>query len=562
MSEGTNKSASFAEVGEVVRYAPFSSTAEASFWTKLSELKLNTLRLNEGAVSIYGFFGPQASRASWSREEGANQSSSGGGFNQPARMRFDYSSVPSVVADSKNPETFIESTTNHLSSFTHNEVVACRGTITILNTVEAFKRIDKNKLLAEMFHPKLLKCVGRCGTDSSDVNDEDMSALTTFHCLSFLDLKNYTVLYWFAFPALAPKDSVRCFYPSVTDSIRSMRSAVGDEMCEEFSRAVFQMRMDNLSHGGVTYACPPFFIAINVLSQHDKEKDKALPIVKCIPLSYENYASLVDDEKTHCAFCFVDPSSVAQNPGWPMRNLVSYLALRLGIRSSENKPVEIIAYRPGGMRRITPELIDSYHQSKEGRSMSRDDTSLLISICLDPLSASSQVDWTISPETYTSTVGWELNARSKPGPRIINLSSIFDQGQLASQSVDLNLRLMKWRLLPNLNTELLAHNTKCLLLGAGTLGCNVARTLLGWGVRNITLVDGGRVSYSNPVRQSLFEIADCYNGGKDKAPAAAEALKRIFPDVNSKGVVLNIPMPGHSFGNEAGIKEHKKVWHY
>lgn len=41
--------------------------------------------------------------------------------------------------------------------------------------------------------------------------------------------------------------------------------------------------------------------------------------------------------------------------------------------------------------------------------------------------------------------------------------------------------------------------TRCLLLGAGTLGCAVARTLLGWGVRHITLLDNSRVAYSNPV---------------------------------------------------------------
>ena len=80
--------------------------------------------------------------------------------------------------------------------------------------------------------------------------------------------------------------------------------------------------------------------------------------------------------------------------------------------------------------------------------------------------------------------------------------------RLSESSVDLNLKLMRWRLLPSLDLELISQ-TRCLLLGAGTLGCNVARCLLGWGVRNITLVDNGTVSYSNPVRQSLFSFKVC-----------------------------------------------------
>lgn len=56
----------------------------------------------------------------------------------------------------------------------------------------------------------------------------------------------------------------------------------------------------------------------------------------------------------------------------------------------------------------------------------------------------------------------------------------------------------------------------------------------GWGVRTITLVDNGRVSYSNPVRQSLFQFEDCVKGGKPKAEAAAEAMKKIFPGVVRK----------------------------
>lgn len=41
---------------------------------------------------------------------------------------------------------------------------------------------------------------------------------------------------------------------------------------------------------------------------------------------------------------------------------------------------------------------------------------------------------------------------------------------MAAKAVDLNIKLMKWRVLPTLDIEKL-HTTKCLLIGAGTLGC-------------------------------------------------------------------------------------------
>ena len=55
--------------------------------------------------------------------------------------------------------------------------------------------------------------------------------------------------------------------------------------------------------------------------------------------------------------------------------------------------------------------------------------------------------------------------------------------------------------------------------------------LQAWGVRKITLLDNGRVAMSNPLRQSLYTLDDCLNGGDFKATAAVRSLQRIFPAV-------------------------------
>nr|CAI5821254.1 unnamed protein product [Callosobruchus analis] len=153
---------------------------------------------------------------------------------------------------------------------------------------------------------------------------------------------------------------------------------------------------------------------------------------------------------------------------------------------------------------------------------------------------------TKTKDFYTSWVGWEKNERDKMGPKLANMKNTLDPSVIAENAVDLNLKLMKWNLLPSVDLQKI-RKTKCLLLGAGTLGCSVARTLLGWGIREITFVDNSTVSFSNPVRQSLFTYQDSVDM-KPKSKAAADNLKNIFPGVNSVGHQMTIPMPGHSVG--------------
>jgi ubiquitin-like modifier-activating enzyme ATG7 len=70
-------------------------------------------------------------------------------------------------------------------------------------------------------------------------------------------------------------------------------------------------------------------------------------------------------------------------------------------------------------------------------------------------------------------------------------------------------------------------------------------SIQGWGVKKITFVDNGTVSFSNPVRQPLFNFADCLNGGAPKAYRAAQALTEIYPGVETAGHLLSVPMAGH-----------------
>ncbi|KAF3985359.1 hypothetical protein FT663_04284 [Candidozyma haemuli var. vulneris] len=168
------------------------------------------------------------------------------------------------------------------------------------------------------------------------------------------------------------------------------------------------------------------------------------------------------------------------------------------------------------------------------------------------------LDSGFDPAEPPKVTGWERTVQGKLGPKLADLGSLINPQQLAEQAVDLNLRLMKWRVAPELDLDIL-KDQKVLLLGAGTLGSYVARALLGWGIREITFVDNGRVSYSNPVRQPLFGFKDCFSDtnrqGAPKAERASTALKEIFPSVTSRGYNMTVPMIGHPVAEGSNMEE-------
>ncbi|KAH6590380.1 hypothetical protein BASA50_009355 [Batrachochytrium salamandrivorans] len=307
--------------------------------------------------------------------------------------------------------------------------------------------------------------------------------LNRFLILTFADLKKYKFFYWFAFPALLPTEPFLLNQP-----VRSFVKAYGADMLVPFQTEFDRFR--------TVSASPGYFLA-----------KMELDVATIVDVSEYDTFFKPGDEIT---LGFVDPSGLLENPGWPLRNFLALISYRW-------KPakVTIICYRESSKR--------------------RDDISatIVIDVCLSAF-----------PDE-PKCVGWEKGITDKLTPRVADLAPMMDPVRLADTAVDLNLKLMRWRILPELQLEAISQK-KCLLLGAGTLGCYVSRLLMAWGVRNITFVDSGKVSFSNPVRQPLFKFEDCFFGGKSKAHAAAAALKEVFPGVNAVGVGMNIPMPGHS----------------
>lgn len=351
------------------------------------------------------------------------------------------------------------------------------------NTLDSFKSRDKKALLDQAAN-EIWDAI------KSGAALDDPVLLNKFLLLTFADLKKYRFYYWFCFPALSLPDGIEVVKNPATLGEKYSNQQVLN----------FQNAYDDFCHHEGSTPQPYFLI------RHTEDSFTMYPLCQFSQFS---------KEKEKVILGVYDPCTLSQYPGWPLRNILALVAYHWG---SHLQSIEVICLRD---RTLQGER-DIKHS----------------------ISFEIKLPRVTQNEVCPKAVGWEKNQKGGMGPRMVDLSDCMDPKRLAESSVDLNLKLMRWRLVPTLDLEKVI-SSKCLLLGAGTLGCNVARTLMGWGVRHITFVDNAKISYSNPVRQPLYEFEDCLGGGKSKALAAAEKLQKIFPGVTAQGFNLSIPMPGH-----------------
>lgn len=423
------------------------------------------------------------------------------------------------------------------------------------------------------------------------------SLLTSFSILCYADLKKYKFTYHFGYPALHSDPQWRLVAPSEDPESATTKLEEKETTLLVDAVQTWKYSVDARQHG--------FFLAKRlrktVLEQEwkrgwgeveEEEEDGNL----CSKRSKSTRSSSLSElgflwwigslssyetgffknaKPEDCFVCFADPSTFSVNPGWMLRNLLVLVRQRWHLDK-----VQVMSYRDTHARRDQPTSLIMTLQSSEpvydfsAEIELKKMTAMSASSALLPgevdrfgeLLTTKPAEQTVGAEdlaipppekatAFPKVTGWERGDQNKITSRTVDLAAYLDPSRLADQAVDLNLKLIKWRISPSIDLDTIKR-TKCLLLGAGTLGAYVARNLMGWGVRKITFVDNGRVSYSNPVRQPLYTFKDCQKGGAWKAQRAADALREIYPGIDAEGVVLNVPMAGHPIvGDESKVEQ-------
>ena len=414
--------------------------------------------------------------------------------------------------------------------------VAVRGSLHVVNTAEDFKRFDKKKLLRdEAEHVLRAMCFGDA------VNDP--SLLNRFSVLSFPNLKSYKFLYWFCFASLLPATPEVLVRPAATLAVA--RETWGDDLPETFRDAnydaikavMFPEKSDAVAGAEAAAAGPPLLLPqqIAVVLLGSEALTLAEFEARAAELGPDRCAAEV--RAGRFALALVDPCTLPSQPGWTARNLISMaerrwaplwsavanssssssssssggggdgssatcfvrlplLCVRIGARGEDKGTVGPLSFAGSSLALL---LDIPWDAGASARSTEATDAFPLAPGFLPAVARATagEKDFGAAEALVTSLassgqarfVGWERHRtgryRGKLLPRRVDLSKQMRPESLAAASVDLNVRLMKWRQLPSLDTAAI-RECRCLLLGAGTLvGVVVGRVwVLGLGARS------------------------------------------------------------------------------
>ncbi|KAJ1923889.1 Autophagy protein 7 [Tieghemiomyces parasiticus] len=530
-----------------LQFEPYLTNVDVSFWQRLTELKLDVYKLSDAAVSVHGAYqaGRQFSTTTQTTAPASSETS-------PPGERSSLRALPSTIRLSA--DAFDSPTTSAPLSGNPGLTVSLMGQLYNANTIEDFVAMNRAARLQQAGNRLWLDITqGQCWTRPQLLNP--------FVMLSFADLKKYRYYYRCAFPAIPSRAP-----PTLVGSVVPLARAWADPADakndgEAGTRRVQALRLAYAtyvrqayeSEGSAALVSPYFVIIRNKVVAGVEDPASAEHEVSIHPLA--DYPELSQacaaSSGRELTVGFIDPCGLAANPGWPLRNLLlllQYHHSRVAV-GTEATTIRVVSLRDStiwGQNRGAPATATAGGQD----APTPDAGALHLTVLLPSVSEMAAYQPPVaspSPDVAASTpgsglslpaaafdwpaflgkpVGWERHPEGKTGPRAIDLAAAMDPTHLATTAMELNLKLMKWRVAPDLNLAVVQRQ-RCLLLGAGTLGTYVARALL-----------------------PLYQFSDCLNGGKWKAKSAAEQLKGVYPHAVTQGHVLTIPMPGHAVGDD------------
>ncbi|GMI43478.1 hypothetical protein TeGR_g6162 [Tetraparma gracilis] len=337
-------------------FSPFQSRPSSSFWLELQHQKLHTLRLSEEPIRIEATFVPGSSLVEL----------------------LDKSILPPAPSPSSTPTP-----PPPPAAPLENERVLLSGSLTLLNTSAAFKKLDKNEFLSS--------------SPSSDL----------LSVLCFADLKKHTVVYWAAFPAV----------PGVTDSssnavlpyaLAEAPSPLPAPELSSLDDLYLSLRLSLAAHAPMFFVLPSGSLSLTSLAS-------ASAPAPLLTLDDWMSSSPASPDISAPLFGYVGGAEPPAGRSWVLRSLLSRLHKFYGERGCSGAVLNVVSYQPK-LRRLGVGAGGALEVGAGG-GVGEGGAAALLKVDVSAWAGNPSADG-------GPVVGWELNAQGRPGPRIVDVNGV------------------------------------------------------------------------------------------------------------------------------------------